>query len=50
MWELFLFGIGCVAGGSAVADWLGFKLAKHGDPFWIGWVEFRTFGLWKSEK
>lgn len=33
-----------------MADWLGFKLAKAGDPFWIGWIEFRSWGLWKAKR
>lgn len=50
MWDLFMFGCGAFCGGVAVADWLGFKLAKYGDPFWIGWTETRSWGLWKSER
>lgn len=45
-----MFGLGVLAGGVMVADWLGFKLARLGDPFWIGWVEMRSFGLWKFRK
>lgn len=50
MWDVFMFGCGMFAGGLIVADWLGFKLAKHGDPFWIGWSELRSWGLWKSDR
>jgi hypothetical protein len=48
MWDVFIFGCGAFCGAVVVADFLGLKLAKLGDPFWIGWIEFRTWGLWKS--
>lgn len=50
MTEIALFVAGCFCGGVAVADWLGLKLARHGDPFWIGWSELRSWGLWKSNR
>lgn len=50
MWDVFMFSLGALAGGTAVADWLGLKLAKTGDPFWIGWCELRSWGLWKSDR
>ncbi len=50
MWDLFMFGSGVLVGGVVVADWLGFRLAKMGDPFWQGWTEVRTWGLWKADQ
>lgn len=48
--DVVMFLAGAFCGAILVADFLGMKLAKLGDPFWIGWTEFRTWGLWKSKK
>lgn len=48
--SMFLFGTGFMLGAAVVADWLGLKLAKQGDPFWVGWFEMRSLGLWKYKR
>lgn len=47
MWDAFLFGAGMFCGGVIVADVIGYRLARAGDPFWRGWITGRSFGLIK---
>jgi hypothetical protein len=47
MSELLVFAGGMFCGGVLVADCIGYRLAKQGDPFWVGWMQARTFGLFK---
>lgn len=44
---LIYFGLGAFAGAVCVADILGYRLARMGDPFWQGWMRVRSWGLFK---
>lgn len=41
---LIYFGLGAFVGAVCMADILGYRLARMGDPFWQGWMRARSWG------